>query len=194
MATGNVQKIWWSSAASGQTDKRKYFGNIFDKQLCIATVVDRRFKLSSFDSADHRRCALEATVWAMETTTSSLNEGPFTLRTFTDVDVPKGRMSTSTTTHYHTSTCVNVCSHAWTHVDVCRRTSPHTVTDTYNMCKCYMLMNNDIQRGSLFMSLFYVIKMQVKHVIISNLIIVCYYCGNGWWRVLLRVNARHDAL
>jgi len=31
----------------------------------------------------------------------------------------------------------------------------------------------------IFIVIIYVIKMQVKHVIISNLIIGCYYCGNG---------------
>ena len=38
------------------------FGDVFDdNQLCVATVVDPRFKMSPFDSADRRRRALEAT-------------------------------------------------------------------------------------------------------------------------------------
>ena len=57
-----------------QTDKLTN-GDVFDdNQLCVATMVDPLFKLSPFDSADRRRRALEAAVWAMETTTLSLNE------------------------------------------------------------------------------------------------------------------------
>ena len=55
-----------------------------------------------------------------------------------------------------TSTCVDV--------DARHR----TLTDTYNVCKCYMLML------MIFSVIIYVIKMQIKHVIISNLIIGCY--------------------
>ena len=46
----------------------------------------------------------------------------------------------------------------------------------------------------IFSIIIYVIKMQIKHVIISNLIIGCYYWGNVRWRALSRVNVRHDAL
>jgi len=59
--------------------------------------------------------------------------------------------------------------HGWTHA--CRRTSPHIDGYIYNICKCYMLM--------IFSVIIYVIKMQIKHMIISNLITGCYYCGNG---------------
>ena len=31
----------------------------------------------------------------------------------------------------------------------------------------------------IFSVIIYVIKMQIKHLIISNLIIGCYYCGNA---------------
>jgi len=42
-------------------DKHAYFGDVFDdNQLCVAMVVGPHFKLSPFDSADHRRRVLEA--------------------------------------------------------------------------------------------------------------------------------------
>jgi len=72
-------------------------------------VVDPRFKLSPFDSADRRRRALKAMVWAMEMTTSSLNEGSSTLRTLMDSDVPKGR--TSTSIHMRERTSMHVTAH-----------------------------------------------------------------------------------
>jgi len=43
------------------------FGDVFDDdQLCVATVVDPRFKLAPFDHADRRQRAVETTVRAME--------------------------------------------------------------------------------------------------------------------------------
>ena len=53
-----------------ETDKQAHFGDVLDDNLlCVATVVDPRFKLSPLNGADRRRRALEATVRAMETTT-----------------------------------------------------------------------------------------------------------------------------
>jgi len=39
-----------------------------------------------------------------------------------------------------------------------------TLTDTYNICKCYMLMIFSV----IIYVIIYVIKMQIKHVIISS--------------------------
>jgi len=112
------------------------------------------------------------------------SEGPFTLRTSTDFDVPKGRTSTSVTARQRASTSVDMRERTSTSVDV-----PHrTLTDTYNICKCYMLYVNDIQRHYLRHYLRH--QMQIKHVIISNLIIGCYYCGNRRWRAFPRGNVR----
>jgi len=48
------------------------FGDLFDDdQLCVATVVDPRFKLGPFDSEDRRHRAVEATLKLMVATTSS---------------------------------------------------------------------------------------------------------------------------
>jgi len=48
------------------------FGDVFeDDQLCVATVVDLRFKLVPFDRDDRRQRTVEATVRAMETMTPS---------------------------------------------------------------------------------------------------------------------------
>jgi len=111
-------------------------------------------------------------------------KGLFTLRTLTDVGVPKGRTSTSVTALQRASTSVDVRERTSTSVDTRHR----TLTDTYNICKCYTLML------MIFSIILYVIKMQIKHVIISNLITGCYYWGNVRWRALSHVNVRHGAL
>jgi len=71
----------------------------------------------------------------------------------------------SVTARQRASTSVDMRERTSTSVDARHR----TLTDTYNICKCYMLM--------IFTVIIYVIKMQIKHVIISNLI-GCYYWGN----------------
>jgi len=99
---------------------------------------------------------------------TTLYKGIFTLRTLTDVDVPQGRTSTSVTARQRASTSVDMRERTSTSIDARHR----TLTDTYNICRCYMLM------FMIFSVIIYVIKMQIKHVIISNLIIGCYYWGN----------------
>jgi len=66
----------------------------------------------------------------------TLYKGLFTLRTLTDVDVPKGRTSTSITARQRRSTSVDMRERTSTSVDARHR----TLTDTYNICRCYMLM------------------------------------------------------
>lgn len=48
------------------------FGDVFeDEQLCVATVVDPRFKMAPFDNAQRRDRAVAATVKAMEISTTA---------------------------------------------------------------------------------------------------------------------------
>jgi len=87
------------------------------------------------------------------------------------------------------STSVDLCERTSTSGDACHR----TLTDTYvyNICKYYVLM---IYTGMLmiFSIIIYVIKMQIKHVIISNLISGCYYCGNARWSASMCVMVRYN--
>ena len=46
----------------------------------------------------------------------------------------------------------------------------------------------------IFSVIIYVIKMQIKHVIISNLITGCYYCGNGHCRASTCVMVRYNCV
>ena len=75
---------------------------------------------------------------------TTLYKGLFTLCTLTDVDVPKGRTLMSVTARQLASTSVDMRERTSTSVDARHR----TLTDTCNICKCYMLMLyvNDIHR------------------------------------------------
>jgi len=46
----------------------------------------------------------------------------------------------------------------------------------------------------IFSVIIYVIKMQIKHLIISNLIIGCYYCGSRRCRASARVMVRYNCV
>jgi len=46
----------------------------------------------------------------------------------------------------------------------------------------------------IFSVIIYVIKMQIKHLIISNLIIGCYYCGNARWYASIYVMVRYNCV
>jgi len=46
----------------------------------------------------------------------------------------------------------------------------------------------------IFSVIIYAIKMQIKHVIISNLITGCHYCGNGCCRASTCVMVRYNCV